>query len=97
MKATTAVPETELINTDQVLIEGCKKGDQKAQFQIYKLYFKAMYNASLRIVNNSMEAEGIMMESFISAFENISAYQGTVSFGTWLREIVQTNSQLAVA
>jgi hypothetical protein len=31
-------------NIHKNLIEGCKRMDQKAQFQIYKLYYKAMYN-----------------------------------------------------
>jgi len=79
-------------NLHQDLLDGCKTGDQKAQFQIYKLYYKAMYNTSLRIVNNSMEAEDIMQESFLSAFEKIDTYSGTVSFGAWLKKIVINRS-----
>lgn len=79
-------------NLHQDLIDGCKDGDQKAQFQIYKLYYKAMYNTSLRIVNNTMEAEDIMQESFLSAFEKIDTYSGTVSFGAWLKRIVINRS-----
>ncbi|HQG56015.1 MAG TPA: sigma-70 family RNA polymerase sigma factor [Bacteroidales bacterium] len=79
-------------NIHQDLIEGCKNGDQKAQFQIYKLYYKAMYNTSLRIVNDTMEAEDIMQESFLSAFEKIDTYSGTVSFGAWLKRIVINRS-----
>lgn len=79
-------------NLHQDLINGCKNGDQKAQFQIYKLYFKAMYNTSLRIVKNTMEAEDIMQESFLSAFEKIDTYSGTVSFGAWLKKIVINRS-----
>jgi hypothetical protein len=41
-------------NLHQDLIDGCKNGDQKAQFQVYKLYYKAMYNTSLRIVGDTM-------------------------------------------
>ena len=77
---------------NQDLIEGCKSGDQRAQFQIYKLYYKAMYNSSLRIVNNRMEAEDIMQESFLSSFEKIDTYSGTVSFGAWLKKIVINRS-----
>jgi len=79
-------------NIHQDLIDGCKTGDQKAQFQIYKLYYKAMYNTSLRIVNDSMEAEDIMQEAFLSAFEKIDTYSGTVSFGAWLKKIVVNRS-----
>lgn len=79
-------------NLHQDIIDGCLAGDQKAQFQIYKLYYKAMYNTSLRIVNDSMEAEDIMQEAFLSAFEKISTYSGIVSFGAWLKKIVINRS-----
>jgi RNA polymerase sigma factor (sigma-70 family) len=79
-------------NLHQDLIDGCKIGDQKAQFQIYKLYYKAMFNTSLRIVGDTMEAEDIMQESFLSAFEKIDTYSGTVSFGAWLKKIVINRS-----
>jgi RNA polymerase sigma factor (sigma-70 family) len=79
-------------NIHQDLIDGCKTGDQKAQFQIYKLYYKAMFNTSLRIVSDTMEAEDVMQESFLSAFEKIESYSGTVSFGAWLKKIVINRS-----
>jgi len=79
-------------NLHQDLLDGCQIGDQKAQFQIYKLYYKAMYNTSLRIVNDTMEAEDVMQEAFLSAFEKIDTYSGTVSFGAWLKKIVINRS-----
>jgi len=84
-------------NIHQNLIDGCKNGDQKAQFQIYKLYYKAMFNTSLRIVSDTMEAEDIMQEAFLSAFEKIETYSGTVSFGAWLKKIVINRSLDAVS
>ena len=92
MNANVANQEVQFLNLHQELINGCRRGDQKAQFQIYKLYYKAMYNTSLRIVNNTMEAEDIMQEAFLSAFEKIGSYSGTVSFGAWLKKIVQNRS-----
>lgn len=89
-KVTDQNPVSPNLHND--LIEACKRGDQRAQFRIYKLYYKAMYNTSLRIVNDSVEAEDIMQESFLSAFEKIGTYSGTVSFGAWLKRIVQNQS-----
>ncbi|NLE34200.1 MAG: sigma-70 family RNA polymerase sigma factor [Bacteroidales bacterium] len=79
-------------NIHHDLIDGCRAGDQRAQFQVYKLYYKAMYNTSLRIVNDDMEAEDVMQEAFLSAFEKINTYSGTVSFGAWLKRIVVNRS-----
>jgi RNA polymerase sigma-70 factor (ECF subfamily) len=59
---------------------------------VYKLYYKAMFNTSLRIVNDDMEAEDVMQEAFLSAFEKINTYSGTVSFGAWLKRIVVNRS-----
>jgi len=92
MKAQIANSNSMIHNSFQDLIEGCKRNDQKAQFQIYKLYYKAMHNTSLRIVNDAMEAEDIMQESFLSAFENIGSFSGKVTFGAWLKKIVQNRS-----
>ena len=92
MKTDVLNPKVSSPNLRQDLIDGCRKGDQKAQFLIYKLYYKAMYNISLRIVNDPMEAEDIMQESFLAAFEEISKYSGKVSFGAWLKSIVQNRS-----
>jgi RNA polymerase sigma factor (sigma-70 family) len=74
------------------LISNCRKGDRKAQFEVYRLYFKAMYNTSLRIVSQPAEAEDIMQEAFLSAFRKIETYKGDVSFGAWLKRIVINKS-----
>lgn len=64
------------------------EGSKKAQFRLYKLYYKSMYSVSLRIVNDEFEAEDVMQESFLSAFNKMHTYKGEVSFGAWLKRIV---------
>lgn len=80
--------EGKYLNVHQQLIDLCKKGDSKAQFEIYKLYYKAMYNTCLRIVEDVTEAEDIMQEAFFKAFDKINTYRNEVSFGAWLKRIV---------
>lgn len=84
--------EDKYINIHQALIDGCIAGDRKSQFEIYKRYYKSMYNTSLRIVNNSAEAEDIMQECFLDAFRRIGSYTGEGSFGSWLKRIVVNRS-----
>ncbi len=79
-------------NIHQEIIDQCRKGDPKAQFQLYKLYYRPMYSVSLRIVNDEMEAEDVMQESFLKAFKKIDTYKGEVSFGAWLKRIVINRS-----
>lgn len=79
-------------NIHQELIDDCRQGRTQAQFEIYKLYYKAMYNTCIRLVNDSLEAEDIMQEAFLSAFKNIHTYKEEVSFGSWLKKIVVNRS-----
>lgn len=79
-------------NIHQKLINGCRQGSTKSQFELYKLYYKAMFNTSLRLVNDSMEAEDVMQEAFLKAFKNIHTYKEEVSFGAWLKRIVVNQS-----
>lgn len=74
------------------LLERCKKSDQNAQMQLYKAYYKAMYNVSYRILKNEFEAEDIMQESFLTAFTKLYTFKGEVTFGAWLKRIVINKS-----
>jgi RNA polymerase sigma factor (sigma-70 family) len=77
---------------NEELISNCRKGDRNAQFEVYSLYFKAMYNTALRIVSEPAEAEDIMQEAFLAAFQKIETYKGDVSFGAWMKRIVINKS-----
>jgi RNA polymerase sigma-70 factor (ECF subfamily) len=78
-------------NPNNDLIEACKRGDPKAQLQIYKLYYKFIYSNCLQIVNDPVIAEDIMHEAFLSAFDNISTYSGKSSFTSWLNSFIKNN------
>lgn len=75
-------------NIHQDLIDRCREGDSQAQFEMYRLYYKAMYNVSLRILGNPHDAEDTMQEAFFKAFDKLGSYRNEVSFGAWLRRIV---------
>ena len=51
-----------------------------------------MLNISQRIVNNRMEAEDVLQESFVNAFTKLQSFRGDSSFGSWLKRIVINNS-----
>jgi RNA polymerase sigma-70 factor (ECF subfamily) len=69
-------------------VERCKAGDRKAQYELYKLYAKAMFNVSMRITNDYAEAEDVLQEAFLNAFQNIHTFRGDATFGSWLKTIV---------
>ncbi|WP_369048727.1 RNA polymerase sigma factor [Tenacibaculum sp. UWU-22] len=74
------------------LVERCKFNDQNAQLELYKAYFKAMYNTAFRILKEEFEAEDIVQESFLTAFTKLDTYREEVTFGAWLKRIVINKS-----
>ena len=80
------------LNKLNILIEKCRKKNRKAQFEVYHLFFKAMYNTACRIIGDIYAAEDITQEAFLSAFDKIKTYKGDVTFGSWLKRIVINKS-----
>lgn len=79
---------TSVRNISLPIIERCKAGDSKAFHELYQMYSKAMFNVCLRMVVKREEAEDILQESFIDAFNNLQHFRGESSFGAWLKRIV---------
>lgn len=75
-------------NIHQNLIERCRKDDVKAQYRLYKLYSKAMYNVCIRMVTQKEDAEDLLQDAFVTAFRNLDKFRMEASFGTWMRKIV---------
>ncbi len=74
------------------LLESCKKNNTSAQIQLYKLYYKAMFNSAYRILKDEFEAEDVMQEAFLAAFTKLNDFKGEVTFGAWLKRIVINKS-----
>jgi RNA polymerase sigma-70 factor (ECF subfamily) len=69
------------------LISESIKGDNRARYQLYQLYSKAMFNVCFRMTNNREDAEDMLQEAFIQAFQKLETFRNESSFGTWLKTI----------
>lgn len=84
--------ETVYVDKHIELVAACRKGNRQAQFEIYKLYAKAMYNVALRVVNDEAEAEDVLQEAFLDAFTRLDSFRAETTFGLWLKQIVINKS-----
>jgi len=66
----------------------CKQGSKKACFELYRLYSKAMLNVAFRIVGSVDEAEDVLQDAFVDAFNRIRDFRQETTFGLWLKQIV---------
>lgn len=70
------------------LVEDCVRGSSKAQYTLYKLYSRAMFNLAYRMMNNREEAEDMLQEAFTEAFIKLDTFKYESTFGAWLKRIV---------
>ena len=70
------------------LVERCKANDRKAQMKLYKQYSQGMFCVAMRFLKNEDDAEDVLQEAFIKAFQKLDQYRGEVTFGAWLKRIV---------
>ena len=71
----------------QDLIADSIKGSNKARYQLYQLYSKAMFNVCYRMMNNREDAEDMLQEAFVLAFQKLDTFRNESGFGTWLKTI----------
>ena len=70
------------------IVERSKKGNRQAQYQLYKLYSRAMFNICYRMMNDRSDAEDLLQESFTEAFRRLDSFRHESTFGAWLKMIV---------
>ena len=75
----------------QLVVE-CKQGSKKACYELYRLYSKAMLNVAFRILDSMDEAEDVLQESFLDAFNKVKDFRQETTFGLWLKQIVVNRS-----
>jgi len=69
------------------LVDKCKKGDRKAQEQLYRQYSNILFGICLKYSRNKTEAEDSLHDSFMTIFEKIGQYKSKGSFEGWIKRI----------
>jgi RNA polymerase sigma-70 factor (ECF subfamily) len=76
---------------DYKLVKKARKGDQQAYAELMGRYRDSIFYMLLKMVNNSSDAEDLMIEAFGKAFKNIDQYTPSFAFSTWLFKIASNN------
>jgi len=69
------------------IINGCKKGNAKAQEALFTNYKDLVYTTSLKYCRGKQEAEDHVHDVFIVLFNSIKKYKPTGSFEGWIKRI----------
>jgi RNA polymerase sigma-70 factor (ECF subfamily) len=72
---------------DSELISAVLKGE-KAQFcELVRRHQQALMRVSLRMTKDLSQAEDVVQEAFVKAFEKLHSFEGRSSFKSWLFQI----------
>lgn len=69
-------------------LEGCRKGDRRAQQQLFKHFYSPMFRVCMRYAGSTDEAEDMLNEGFLKVFSNLDKYENTGSFESWMKRVM---------
>ena len=82
----TATEETSAPN-EQVLVDAARAGDVNAFSELVNRYERRILRLAKRITQNDEDAEDVLQDAFLKAYENLDRFQGNSKFYTWLVRI----------
>jgi RNA polymerase sigma-70 factor, ECF subfamily len=73
--------------TDEEIVERVKAGDTALYEIIMRRYNQRLYRVARAILRDDAEAEDVMQDAYVRAFEHLHQFVGRAPFSTWLTRI----------
>jgi RNA polymerase sigma-70 factor (ECF subfamily) len=73
---------------DAGLVKKCLRGDVKSFEILVDKYQKSIFNAALRLCNDSDSAEDITQSTFVKAYNKLDSFNPKYKFFSWIYRIV---------
>jgi RNA polymerase sigma-70 factor (ECF subfamily) len=77
---------------DHVLISECLRGNPSAFGVLVRRYQDRLFNTVFRLVGNADDAQDVVQEAFLSAYQSLDGFKGDSQFFTWLYRIAVNNA-----
>lgn len=74
------------------LLDALRAGDAEAYRQFVEQNSANVYNVALKLLGDEREAEDVLQETFLSAFESLDRFKGRSRLSTWLYRIAYNAS-----
>ena len=77
---------------DVALVERARAGDVAAYDTLVRKYDRQIFRIAQHITQNREDAEDVMQDAFLKAYEKLDQFQGNSKFYTWLVRIAVNES-----
>jgi RNA polymerase sigma-70 factor (ECF subfamily) len=78
--------------SDQEVIESVKKGNHSDYAILVDRYKNKAFSMLTRMLKNRMEAEEVLQDCFLKAFNGLNNFKGDSKFSTWFYKIVYNSA-----
>jgi RNA polymerase sigma-70 factor (ECF subfamily) len=75
------------VSEELQLVQAAKRGDITAFEQLVKRYDRNVFRIAQHITQNREDAEDVVQDAFLKAYQNLGQFQGNSKFYTWLVRI----------
>src|SRR5438067_6944265 len=75
------------VSDESTLVHAAKAGDISAFEELVKRYDRNIFRIAQHITQNREDAEDVVQDAFLKAYENLEQFQGNSKFYTWLVRI----------
>lgn len=72
---------------EYLLVSKARSGDLESFETLVNLYAKRVFHIVYKILESVHDAEDVLQETFLKAFENLTKFRGESSFYTWIVQI----------
>jgi RNA polymerase sigma-70 factor (ECF subfamily) len=73
--------------SDAMAVERTLAGDRDAYRVLVERHSRTVYRMAYRIMGNAHDAEDVVQESFLRAYQKLKQFAGNANFGTWVYRI----------
>jgi RNA polymerase sigma-70 factor (ECF subfamily) len=73
--------------TDEEVVSRVLAGDAALYEILMRRYNQRLYRAVISIVKDSADAEDVMQEAYVRAYQHLNQWEGRAKFSTWLTRI----------
>src|SRR5687768_12982789 len=73
--------------SDEQLVVLARRGEHAGYRYLMQRYNRKLYRTARGILGNDAEAEDVVQEAYVRAFQHLASFRGDSAFGTWLTRI----------
>ena len=92
MESYSMAVTSEPILDESALIAQSREGDAEAYGQLVRRYQGKIFRLAQHITQNREDAEDVLQETFLKAYEHLDQFQGNSKFYTWIVRIAVNQS-----